>query len=154
MSNPLIPEYAVVITIQSHSAINYLTYINGNSIFENQKNELAERVTDIYEDCKKENWDDEGAKPVTLETWNIAESFVRVLPNLNMRGSAFATSNGKIGFQWTKGNSAVSMLIDSSGEIICAVVLKDKPKGSWYETFSGSLPSDIREYLLQISKFN
>jgi hypothetical protein len=157
MPKSLMPEYAIVMFMSSSYSFYYdfnepIRY-DGSSVFENQKRELFERITEIYEDCKDANWDDEGAQAITSATWATAEHLVDALPYLDIRGNAFATYNGKIGFQWLRTDAAMSVLVEGSGKLTYAIILRDGTKKHGYEIFGGSLPSDIREHLLQISNF-
>jgi hypothetical protein len=152
-----IPEYAEVMFMGSYSYFydfsRPILFTIGSSVFENQKKELSERIAEIYEDCKNANWDDEKAQPITSSTWATADNVANILPNLNIRGNAFATNSGKIGFQWLGVDAAMSVLVEGSGKLTYAAIFKDGTKKHGYETFGGSLPGDIREFLLQISNF-
>jgi len=156
MQHSLIPESAIVICVGSYSSDDSVKPItNGRSVFENQKGELLETVTGIFNDCKNVNWDNEGARAVTLQTWSVAEEFINTLPYLKATVSAFATHTGKIGIQWSRASeAALSVLVEGSGKITYAAILGDGRKKHGNEIFSGSLPGDIREYLLQVAKSN
>jgi hypothetical protein len=149
--------YALVERIGSYSYYDLNNPIPdiGVSIFENQRHDLLETITDIYRDGKNADWDNEGALPISSKTWNMAEKFINTLPFSNCKANAFATQNGKIGIQWLiKTGAALSILIEGTGNITYAAIFQDGTNKNGYEIFSGTLPGDIRESLLQICKSN
>ncbi len=153
MRNSLRPEAAVYICVDSHAQNNSMWPITyGTSIMENQRTELKEAVSGIFQECQAADWDNEGSAPVGLNTWATANALIDKLPTLKVMGNAFATRNGNIGLQWLQpSGAAMSVLVEGSGKVIYAAILGDGRKKYGSEIFNGTLPSDVREQLLQVA---
>jgi hypothetical protein len=144
---------ALVISVDSHAYNNRKWPItSGHSVFEKKKEDLKDAISSIFQECKEADWDQEGAAPIALQTWVMANALVEKLPTVKVSPSVFATRNGKIGLQWLQPSGvAMSMLVEGAGSLVYAAILGDGRKKYGSEIFNGTLPGDVREQLLQVA---
>lgn len=144
---------AIIFSIGSNALSDLPKPFEGShAISVNPKGDLSNTIKEIFENCSKPNWDDEGSRPISTKAWINAEKLIAALPHTNLSSSAFATRNGKIGIQWTKTpKAALSLLIDESSRLTYAAIFSDGRRKHGDEFFDGTNVGDIREHLLQVS---
>ncbi|MBK7889580.1 MAG: hypothetical protein IPJ84_01645 [Bdellovibrionales bacterium] len=122
-----------------------------SSIFFNKTSQTVSEISEIQEQCGKENWDDDGALPVSPLTVSFATLLADAFPTLVDKPTVFPMRTGKIGFQWmAEDKTAVLLSIDGDGRLTFSAVLKNGRKKSETQSFQGSLPGDITGTLLQV----
>ncbi len=57
-------------------------------------------LKNLYTECSSENWDGEGAAPISQETYHEAVKFLRMLPLTIEMPETVPEPNGSIGFEW------------------------------------------------------
>lgn len=64
-------------------------------------------LTDIYRNCAVENWDAEGASPITERTYEEALKFLGALPLTVRVPDVVPEPSGAVGFEWRYAPNAV-----------------------------------------------
>jgi hypothetical protein len=118
-------------------------------ILENQ-DQMKQDLWNALQEARNDNWDDEGAKAVSYETYQIASRFVESLPPVILRSYIMAIPNGKIGFEWRAKDTSIALLtIGWDGKIIYTSNIKGEKKRSLTQFFNGNAIQDLEEQLLR-----
>lgn len=90
---------------------------------ENAKKEL----NDVFTEACEENWNDEGAKAVSYDTYQKACEFINYLPKILPEAEISADPDGEISIEWYgKGNRVFSVSINDMGKLSFAALYGKK----------------------------
>lgn len=105
----------------------------------------------IFEDCRRANWDGYGAVPVSPQTLQLAYELLEALPLGTPGPSLGAEPDGQVTFEWYQGpRRTLSVSISPEGELHYAALLGLK-KAYGTEPFFGETPNDILELIYRVT---
>lgn len=114
--------------------------------------ELKDRLHEILVDCNTSDWDGYGAKPISREAAQAAESIIQNIGKLAATSDILLPEispapDGTVLFDWLKGEDRFSLAISEDKNLIYAMVGPSRRvKGCL--PFDKSLPAVLREILL------
>jgi hypothetical protein len=115
---------------------------------------LTDTLIDLwetYQECSSPNWDGYRAMPVTRETFNVADRFLRSLPVSFPVPDVDAEPGGEIGFEWRKHNNVVAAAVSHSARLHYAAAYgRETIHGSI--DFEGALPPHVLELIVRIMR--
>jgi hypothetical protein len=115
-----------------------------NSVFFGMKiNKSFEELQGVFEDCQNENWDGFQARPVTEETYDMAERFIEAIP-LGIPGpSVGAEPDGQITLEWYRSPHQILSVSVSQDSLLHYAALLGTKKAYGTEPFVGDVPERI-----------
>lgn len=108
-------------------------------------------IDEVYRQCAGENWDGEGASPVSAQTIREAAKFLTALP-LSLRTPEIVPEPaGAIGFEWRSGPNAIFVASVHGMQTITYAGLFGVGVTSYgTEEFTDSIPATIIEHLQRL----
>lgn len=102
-----------------------------------------DELGDVWEECRHDNWDGYGAKPVTADVLRNAYCFLQSLPLGCPCPSIGAEPSGMLTFEWHRDRRhSLSVSIDENSDLYYAALLgPSKTHGT--EIFFGDIPNVI-----------
>ncbi len=121
------------------------------------RNALHSRTTEeleqIYQDCRKHNWDGYHALPVSSAVFEEAKQFIGALPSSVPSPDVAAEPGGEIGFEWHFGKNKIFVAsISGTNYISYAGLLGIGMKAQGREVFDGSIPQTIIDFILRLAR--
>lgn len=109
-----------------------------------------EPLTELYLDCRQEDWDCYGAKAISYYTYENAKRVLDLLPTILPNPEVSAYPDGDISFEWFISKTrSLDLSVDADGKLSFVALLGDKRrKGS--EKFTDTIPEDILGILYQL----
>lgn len=136
---------AQYITQQTDKSLNHLhnTLIFGTGV-------TFEELRMTYEECRTENWDGYGAKPVSEETYLLAEQVIKTLPLGTKNPSIGAEPDGQLTLEWYQSPRRVlSLSVSPDGTLHYAALFgSSRTYGS--EPFAGKVPENIMTLIRRV----
>jgi len=114
--------------------------------------EMRDSLNEIYRECSHENWDGDGAAPITAGAYEEARRIIDVLPSSIPAPEIVAEPTGDIGFEWRRGQGQI-LVISVGGKYRIAfagIFAGNKVHGTEY--YSDRLPSAIMQHLRRLYK--
>jgi hypothetical protein len=113
-------------------------------------NAVMEKLYELAESCRLENWDGQGAIAVGQETFRQAYRFIEALPLGSIPPSLGVEPDGQITLEWYKSTrKTLSISISPEGDLhYSAIVGLSKSYGT--EAFFGEIPKPIFELLNRV----
>ena len=105
----------------------------------------------LYEECNQENWDGEGAKPITPAMLREAQRLLEVIPSSIRLPDFVPEPNGAIAFEWYLSPNRVYVLSLSGRQRLEYAGLLghgNETHGSWF--YGGELPRLAGEHLREL----
>lgn len=110
---------------------------------ENAKTELNE----VFTEASVENWNGEGAKAVSYDTYQKACEFINYLPEILPEAEISADPDGEISIEWYgKGNRVFSVSINDMGKLSFAA-LYGKKSLHGVDFFNCEVPDSLLIYM-------
>jgi hypothetical protein len=107
----------------------------------------------LYRDCSEEDWDAEGAKPVTRDALREAEMLVSLLPSWVPIPDFLPEPTGGIAFEWYKGPGRVYVLsVSGQGYVYYAGLFGAGNEEHGKAVFEDFLPAPIVEQLRRLHR--
>ena len=107
------------------------------------KQPALDELDQVYQACRGENWDAQGAEPIAAETLHKARRFIESLPSGFPLPSAGAEPDGHVTLEWYRAtNWLLSVSVSPEGVLYYAALLGDEdPRGSC--RFESEVPETI-----------
>ncbi len=111
---------------------------------------LREEFSNVWEECRLENWDGYNALPLTQDTLQNAYAFLESLPLGFPRPSIGAEPDGQMTIEWHRSRRrTLSVSVSPDGELHYAALLGvGRTCGS--EPFFGEIPKNILELVRKV----
>lgn len=111
---------------------------------------VREELGEVFDECRYENWDGYGAKPVSNDTLRQAYIFLEALPLGCPPPSIGAAPRGGITFEWHRDRRhTLSLIINENGDLRYAALLGPaSTHGAEY--FFGDVPDIILELINRV----
>ena len=111
---------------------------------------LTELKTVCETEYSQENWDENGAQPVSVSSCRDAELFIQLLPESSERPDISALPNGHLVLEWYGGpRSSLSVTFCGDSTIIYLGQLNEQEVAD-RATLAGSIPENVLDYLERI----
>jgi len=111
---------------------------------------LREEFSDVWEECRKANWDGYNALPVTQDTLRNAYIFLESLPLGFPRPSIGAEPDGHLTIEWHQSRRrTLSVSISPDGELHYAALL-GAGRTCGTEPFFGEIPQNILDLVRKV----
>jgi len=135
----------------ANDLLSFLSNLPRMAIQRSQR--LSEVLDDIFEKCLTENWDDEGARPLTEELRRTVDKFLNELPPTISDPDISPEADGDLLLEWWYGPTEVlSLCISENHRLSFAGIIGDKEfDGKDY--FGNELPESIRFALDQLTTY-
>jgi len=127
------------------------TGLENRSISRGWRNALRDEVQTLHEDCAVENWDGEGALPITIDVASRAKRIVDLLPEGIISPDVVSVPNGQIMLEWIGSrNIMLNVMISGEKAVYAGILGRERPSGQWtdLDNFSNPLARDLRAYFL------
>jgi hypothetical protein len=109
-----------------------------------------EELSSVAEECKKPNWDGQGAAAISSETYLLAYKFIEALPIGIPVFSISAEPDGHLTFEWFRSSRRLlSVSIGPQGELHYAASLGLR-KRYGTEPFFGEVPGVVLELVSEV----
>lgn len=117
-------------------------------------NDLWEILDKVQNDCKKPDWDGEGAGPLSQDAVNELKILFKALPLSSMTPDIVPEPTGGIGLEWRSGKDAIlSLGLSGNGFVTYSTIIGEGESKYGTERFFGKIPSLVEEtYLPFFSK--
>lgn len=111
-------------------------------------NYLIGRLEDLFVGCSVNNWDSEGAEPISSATLLEARTLLHLLPERIMTPDFIPERSGRISFEWYEDSERVYLLgIGGTGELVFAGMFGRGNEIHGKCSFSGILPKIVIQHL-------
>jgi hypothetical protein len=153
VSDPMLVE-AIQMWLQYRTVpLAYLERVLGASFvsrsvtapnLDEKRAETFKKLKHVYEDHKCAGWDGYRAEPISSQTYQVAEKFLKSLPTDIPPPSIGAEADGHLTFEWYRTPDLVlSVSIDPQHQLHYAALLGGGRQKNGTEQFKNSAPDDI-----------
>lgn len=141
------PQADEIPSQHSRLVSRYLGSATGTRRFAEPTDELYR----VYRDCKQDNWNGDGAAPISRDTVGWAEQLLLALPSHLPTPEIFADPTGAIAFQWyRRPKHRLVLSIYGNGVIEFAGLLGVDNEVYGSARMAGRLPRIIRDHLREL----
>ncbi len=111
---------------------------------------LIKDISDIYAQCRLENWDGDGATAISLAAYMHSLQLLSQLPSDLPLPSAHPDSDGYIELEWYHGGKTFSILIGARTTLFWAGYYGQDKRRSGREPFDGMFPADLTVEIMKV----
>jgi len=129
------------------AAVRKILHDQDKSIVLGWRQELRNRLAEIIDEAREENWDGYGAARLSDVAVSAAHYFIDLLPKTEPLPTVIPSPNGEIAFEWDIGTSGVFTVMTHKGMIVYAGLLGPDRKQHGQEPLGDELPRSIRTIL-------
>jgi hypothetical protein len=105
-------------------------------------------LEDVFQACASENWDGEGAEPISREAYWEASRIIRLLPISFPIPEIVPEPNGQIGLEWSTGRGKVFVVAVGGNQVLTyGGLFGDGSRTGGTEPFQDALPQTIVSHL-------
>jgi hypothetical protein len=104
----------------------------------------------LYRECAAENWDGEGATPISRASYDEAVEFLRQLPISLKTPDVVPEPNGSIGFEWQRKRKVFIVSVKGRQELAYAGVFGPGVRVHGTEHFIDVIPPSIINHLQRL----
>ena len=113
------------------------------------KSDPLDALADIRDECGISQWDGYKAPPISAETLQEAELFLKQLPYSVAKPHVAPTASGTIAFEWRSGNNSIMLItVSGLGNITYAAIINGVRKIHGMEPFIEFIPQLIIDLLV------
>lgn len=104
---------------------------------------LIEEISDIYDKCRLDNWDGDGASAISLAAYMHTLQLLSDIPFDFPLPSARPDTDGYIELEWYQAGRSFSILIGPHPVLFWAGYYSQDKRRSGRDPFDGTFPSDL-----------
>jgi hypothetical protein len=123
-----------------------------NKIDAFQIQELIKKLNKVFQECKRANWDNNGAEPISDSTFNNAINLLTVLPVDLPIPDVLADNDGYIEFEWYNLGKSFSLYVTDSNLILYAGFYGKDNRLSGRFNFEGFFSERARQFAADVYK--
>ncbi len=154
MSTPAICSTPICYNINSYQSC---TSSKDEKIYENKPiwknktsnelflNQILYELKKLQIECKNEDWDGEGAKPLSIDAYFEAKKFLNLIPSFIPFPEICIEPNGDVGFEWRKDRNRIFIINIGNTKIIKYAGIFGGNQIHGNEYFENALPPVIIE---------
>ncbi len=118
------------------------------------KSETLRRLNTVFVECRMENWDGEGAAPISVDAYREASRFISLLPSMNEMPEIVPSPNGQIGLEWYVEKNHLLVVAMAGRQSLTYASLEGTPNAiSGVLAFNDSIPGHIIDALSRLNRF-
>ncbi|MFO7775763.1 MAG: hypothetical protein R6W89_08205 [Candidatus Hydrogenedentota bacterium] len=112
----------------------------------------ADRLRDVYQECREQDWDGYDALPVSEATFTNATTFLQLLPtDLAAKADPGAEPDGNLTLEWyIDTDYQISISIDAQSRLHFAAAVGPRRKRRGTDTFSEGVPQDVVDIITEV----
>ena len=112
----------------------------------------AEKLRDVYHECREQDWDGHDALPVPEATFTNANAFLKLLPaELAAKADPGAEPDGDLTLEWyVNTDYQISISIDAQSCLHFAASVGPRRKRRGADSFSERVPQDVVDIITEV----
>jgi len=113
--------------------------------------DILSDIIEIQEECSTDDWDDEGAKAISISALLEAMQFIRLLPVHLKLPDVVPSANGAINFEWRKGDYICNVELSGASEIVYSAYFSEVNRDYGMKPYIGKIPNKVTELIESMS---